>query len=139
MTVVNMPPTTTRASGCWAWAPIPLARAAGQRPRPAAMQAMTTGRISSLQPFFRPAADAGEENDGSQGGYSRQRSKAHGGRDAEGGPGEEQGEYAPDSAKGQGAEHNERVFPGAELDVQQDQNRYQAYGNDEGKTALLFA
>ncbi len=74
MTVVNMPPTTTRASGCWAWAPIPFARAAGQRPRPAAMQAMTTGRISSLQPFFRPcvkavfglgATDARHEDDGS--------------------------------------------------------------------------
>ena len=27
--VVIMPPTTTRASGCWAWAAMPLARAAG--------------------------------------------------------------------------------------------------------------
>ena len=49
-TVVIMPPTTTRASGCCACAPMPLLIAAGNSPRPADMQAIRTGRISSSEP-----------------------------------------------------------------------------------------
>src|SRR5207248_8028201 len=89
--------------------------------------------------FGLGATDPRKEDDGSQSGHSSQRGKADGRGNAEIGAGEEQGQHAPDGTERQGAEHDERVFPGAELDIEQNENRYQAYGNDEGETALLLA
>ena len=45
-----MPPTTTMASGFWAWEPIEVASAAGSRPRIAVRLIMTTGRSKSTDP-----------------------------------------------------------------------------------------
>ena len=45
-----MPPTTTIASGFWAWEPIEVARAAGSRPRMAVSEVIATGRSLSSAP-----------------------------------------------------------------------------------------
>jgi len=48
---VSMPPTTTRASGCWAWEPIPVKTAAGSSPTVAPNVAINMGRICCSPPF----------------------------------------------------------------------------------------
>src|SRR5215471_19446518 len=51
---VSMPPTTTRAKGCWDWAPIPVATAAGNNPIAAASVVIRTGRMRTAA-FFKIA------------------------------------------------------------------------------------
>jgi hypothetical protein len=47
-----IPPTTTIASGFWAWDPTEVAIAAGNSPRIAVKEIITTGRKSVIEPSW---------------------------------------------------------------------------------------
>ena len=116
--VVTMPPTTTRARGCWVWAPIPVATAAGSSP-------MTGGKAGHYDRahlveaarcesdhraiFLLSATDSREKNHRTEGGDSGERSESDRRRDAKGGVGEEEGEDAADRCKRQRAHDDEGV------------------------------